>query len=78
MIDSSCCNVLVFLCNSKPICFLQSDEVKHFVYNHLSFRVMFRKHLANDSAQIVGFEVTPFRFLLSTFVLFAASVCILP
>ncbi|KAE9453401.1 hypothetical protein C3L33_14691, partial [Rhododendron williamsianum] len=51
-----------------------SDEVKHFVYNHLSFRVMFRKHLVNDSAQIVGFEVTPFRFLLSTFVLFAASV----
>ncbi|XP_058193890.1 transmembrane 9 superfamily member 7-like [Rhododendron vialii] len=37
-----------------------SDDLKHFVYNHLSFRVMFRKHLANDSAQIVGFEVTPY------------------
>ncbi|KAI8529653.1 hypothetical protein RHMOL_Rhmol12G0241300 [Rhododendron molle] len=37
-----------------------SDELKHFLYNHLSFRVVFRKHLANDSAQIVGFEVTPY------------------
>lgn len=37
-----------------------SREVKYFIYNHLSFRVMFHKHLANDSAQIVGFEVTPY------------------
>ncbi|KAH7856527.1 hypothetical protein Vadar_002489 [Vaccinium darrowii] len=37
-----------------------SKEVKYFIYNHLSFRVMFHKHLANDSAQIVGFEVTPY------------------
>lgn len=37
-----------------------SKEMKYFIYNHLSFRVMFHKHLANDSAQIVGFEVTPY------------------
>lgn len=45
---------------------LQSKEEKYFINNHLSFRVMYHKDLESDSARIVGFEVTPNRFLLHT------------
>ncbi|PSR96911.1 Transmembrane 9 superfamily member 7 like [Actinidia chinensis var. chinensis] len=43
-----------------------SKEEKYFVNNHLSFRVMYHKDPETDSARIVGFEVTPNRFLLYT------------
>lgn len=36
-----------------------SDDEKYFIYNHLSFKVMYHKDLETDSARIVGFEVTP-------------------
>ncbi|KAJ0244803.1 hypothetical protein HA466_0183420 [Hirschfeldia incana] len=34
-------------------------EDKYFIYNHLSFRVMYHRDQDSDSARIVGFEVTP-------------------
>ncbi|RWR78072.1 transmembrane 9 superfamily member 7-like protein [Cinnamomum micranthum f. kanehirae] len=36
-----------------------SKDNKHFIHNHLSFRVMYHKDLETDAARIVGFEVTP-------------------
>lgn len=44
--------------------FFQSKEEKYFINNHLSFRVMYHKDLETDYARIVGFEVTPNRYLL--------------
>ncbi|XP_068652047.1 transmembrane 9 superfamily member 7-like [Aristolochia californica] len=36
-----------------------SKDEKYFIYNHLSFRVMYHKDPETDAARIVGFEVTP-------------------
>ncbi|KAI3512539.1 hypothetical protein L1887_19855 [Cichorium endivia] len=36
-----------------------SEDAKYFINNHLSFRVMYQKDPENNSARIVGFEVTP-------------------
>ncbi|KAJ8643422.1 hypothetical protein MRB53_005170 [Persea americana] len=36
-----------------------SKDEKHFINNHLSFRVMYHQDPETDSARIVGFEVTP-------------------
>ncbi|KAL3632920.1 Transmembrane 9 superfamily member 7 [Castilleja foliolosa] len=36
-----------------------SKDEKHFIHNHLSFRVMYHKDPETDTARIVGFEVSP-------------------
>ncbi|KAH9306410.1 hypothetical protein KI387_010814, partial [Taxus chinensis] len=40
--------------------YARNSEESYFIYNHLSFEVKFHKDRETDSAQIVGFEVTPF------------------
>ncbi|GAB2293021.1 Transmembrane 9 super member 7 [Dionaea muscipula] len=37
-----------------------TKDKKYFIYNHLSFKVMYHKDMETDSARIVGFEVTPY------------------
>lgn len=39
---------------------MQSNEEKHFIYNHLSFLVKYHRDENTDLARIVGFEVKPF------------------
>ncbi|KAJ0579276.1 putative nonaspanin (TM9SF) [Helianthus annuus] len=43
-----------------------SNDEKYFINNHLSFRVIYHKNPDTDSARIVGFEVTPHRFIFSS------------
>ncbi|XP_058073932.1 transmembrane 9 superfamily member 7-like isoform X3 [Magnolia sinica] len=40
--------------------FSGSKDEKHFINNHLSFRVMYHKDPETDVARIVGFEVMPY------------------
>lgn len=42
---------------------MQSKEEKYFIYNHLSFTVKFHRDELTETARIVGFEVTPFRWV---------------
>ncbi|KAJ6406944.1 hypothetical protein OIU84_010454 [Salix udensis] len=37
-----------------------SEDLKHFIYNHLTFTVKYHKDSRSDLARIVGFEVKPF------------------
>ncbi|XAR53440.1 hypothetical protein NMG60_11021992 [Bertholletia excelsa] len=37
-----------------------SNSEKYFIYNHLSFKVLYHKDLEAELARIVGFEVTPY------------------
>jgi transmembrane 9 superfamily protein 2/4 len=46
----------------NPVQILQSTEERYFIHNHLSFEVKFHKDSEADSARIVGFEVTPYRY----------------
>ncbi|CAH8348936.1 unnamed protein product [Eruca vesicaria subsp. sativa] len=39
------------------------EEYKYFIYNHLSFRVMYHGEQESDSSRIVGFEVTPYSIM---------------
>lgn len=43
---------------------MQSNEEKHFIYNHLSFLVKYHRDENTDLARIVGFEVKPFRLFV--------------
>ncbi|KAJ0806415.1 putative nonaspanin (TM9SF) [Helianthus annuus] len=43
-----------------------NEDELYFLNNHLSFRVIYHKNPDNNSARIVGFEVTPHRFILSS------------
>ncbi|MFS7915389.1 putative nonaspanin (TM9SF) [Helianthus anomalus] len=57
----------VFQC-IKPakLYYPQNKDELYFLNNHLSFRVIYHKNPDNNSARIVGFEVTPHRFILSS------------
>jgi transmembrane 9 superfamily protein 2/4 len=37
-----------------------SDELLHFLYNHLRFNILYHKDAATDLSRIVGFEVEAF------------------
>ncbi|KAL2897630.1 Transmembrane 9 superfamily member 9 [Bienertia sinuspersici] len=41
--------------------YMQTEDFKYYIYNHLVFTVKYYKDAVTDSAKIVGFEVKPFR-----------------
>lgn len=45
-------------------CFLdQSKDQSYFIYNHLNFKVKYHPDPDADTSRVVGFEVTPLRFV---------------
>jgi len=43
--------------------FDQNKDDKHYINNHLSFKVMYHQDPETENARIVGFEVIPSRYL---------------